>query len=368
MTFRLTMYPGMDGDCLLLSWGTGRTLHHILVDLGRGATYKAVRGQLVALENIELFVMSHIDADHIAGAIPMVREKAAPIAPKRLWYNARAQLVAATDRIARVESKIEAFGARQGEKLASGIVKFQWPWNAEFASEIVSTDSPEASGPISIADGLTIRLLSPTDAALKTLLPVWDAELKAAKIAPFDPDEDEDPLSPKFEPLDGAPNVKQRAAEPYAPDHAEPNGSAIAFIAEFGGKRVLLAADAHSEILEAALAPLARAEGGRYRVDLLKVSHHGAPFNTSKTFPTVVDCTRFAISSSGARHDHPHPATVARFLVADPQRDKRFYFNYRQPQTDTWDSPGLKAIWKYDCVFPVTVEADPVNGTLVIDI
>ena len=38
------------------------------------------------------------------------------------------------------------------------------------------------------------------------------------------------------------------------------------------GKRILLAADAHSEVLEASLAPLAEGEGGRFRIDLLKVS------------------------------------------------------------------------------------------------
>src|SRR5262249_332546 len=58
MTFRLTMHPGMDGDCLVLAWGTTGTLHHIVVDLGRAGSYKAVRPELASLENIELFVMS----------------------------------------------------------------------------------------------------------------------------------------------------------------------------------------------------------------------------------------------------------------------------------------------------------------------
>ena len=362
-TFRVTMHPALDGDCIVVSWGTTSVLHHLIVDLGRGATYQTVKSQLKALDNVELFVMSHIDADHIGGAIPMVREAAAPFAPKRVWYNSRPQLVAAQARI----PIVEPLGARQGEKLARGIVNFGWPWNGEFASEIVSTDSPEAKEPILIADGLTIRLLSPSDAQLIALLPVWDAELKKAHVRAFDPDVDNDPLSPIFEPL-GVIDVAALAAGGYAGDHAEANGSSIAFVVEFDGKRVMLAADAHSEVLEAAITPLAQAEGGRYRVDLMKVSHHGSSANTSKTFPGLIDCTHFAVSTSGVRHNHPDAESLARFLAADQGRPKTLYFNYRQENTEVWNSARLKQTWKHRCLFPGAAADDTANGALSIDV
>lgn len=363
MTFRLTMYPALDGDCLVLTWGNSRDPHHIIMDLGRGGTYKAIRNRISTLENIELFVISHIDADHIAGAIPMVRETSAPFSPKRVWYNSRPQLVAAQDR----HPIVEPFGARQGEKLSRGIVKFGWPWNNEFASEIVSTDSPEAQSPIPIAEGLTIRLLSPNDAGLIALLPAWDKELAKANIRTFDPDAEESPLSPQFEPL-GMLDVEKLARENYSPDRTETNGSAIAFVAEFDGKRILLAADAHSEVLEAALGPLAQQEGGRYRLDMIKISHHGSKFNTSRKFAEMIDCTRFAVSTNGDRHEHPDSQTIARFLVADKERPKTFFFNYRQPHTEIWDSVALKARYKYKCIFPAAEGDAPENGTLVIDV
>lgn len=363
MTFRLTMHPALDGDCLVLTWGESTELHHIIVDLGRGATYNAIRGQLAALGNVELLVISHIDADHIAGAIPLVRETSPPFSPKRVWYNSRTHLIAARDR----HTSVEPFGARQGEKLARGIVQFHWPWNNEFASEIVSTDSPEAKQPIPIAAGLTIRLLSPTDAALAALLPTWEKELANAHIRPFDPDTEDNPVGPQFEPLGGRLDIEKLAREKYVPDPTETNASAIAFIAEFNGQRVLLAADAHSETLESALAPLARLEGGRYRLHLLKVSHHGSKYNTSKAFPKLIDCTTFAVSTNGNLHHHPDPQTIARFLAADKERPKMLYFNYRQPGTETWDSATLKNIYNYECVFPVSQEDMPANGTLTIE-
>ena len=244
MTFRMTLYPGSDGDCIQLSWGSTAELHHMIVDLGRGATYKAIKTDLEALDNVELFAMSHVDADHIGGAIPMVRQATAPFSPRRVWYNSKPQLLAAQTR----SPIVEPFSARQGEKLARGIVKFEWPWNAEFASEIVSTDSPEAAQAIDIGGGMKIRLLSPGDSQLINMIEQWEKELKKANIRSFDPDVDPDPLSPVFEPL-GFPNVSSLAAEAYSPDKTKPNGTSIAFIAEFDGKRVLLAGDAHSEVL-----------------------------------------------------------------------------------------------------------------------
>lgn len=364
MTFRMTMFPAMDGDCLLISWGSPEKLWHMLIDLGRGQTYKKIRPDLQAMGVLELLVISHIDADHIAGTIPMIREEEAPFLPKRVWYNARPQLIAARDR----NAQIEPFGARQGEKLARGIVHFNWPWNQEFASEIVSTDSEEAKAAIFLDGGLTLRLLSPNDKGLIALLPQWDDELRRAKVRPFDPDEDEDPLAPQFEAFGTTVNVKKLAEEAYSADTTEANGSAIAFVAEFEGKRILLAADAHSEVLEETIKPLAESEGGRYRVDLWKVSHHGSKANTSTSIPELITCSRFAFSTNGDRHSHPDTQTVARLLKAFEETDKALYFNYRQPRTELWDSLPLMRRWKYQCVFPVAAQSDPGNGRLVVDL
>ncbi len=362
-TFRLTMHPAGDGDCLVLTWGTSQ-LHHLIVDLGRTATYESIRPQIAGLDNVELFVMSHVDADHIAGSMPMVREPHPPFQPKRVWFNAREQLLASIDR----SRSIEPFSTRQGDKLSRGIVAFNWPWNAEFASEIVSTDSPEAAAPIAIADGLTIRLLSPTDIGLQALLPKWAATTTAAHARPADPDPDDTPPSTRFESLGLGPDVARLAAERYVSDDTEPNGSSIAFIAEFAGRRVLLAADAHAEVLEAAIAPLAAAEGGRYRIDLIKVGHHGSRANTSPDLLRLVDCTRFAFSTNGDRHGHPDPQAVARLLVADRERAKTLYFNYCQPSTTIWKADKLRALWNYDCVMPCGDTQAAANGTQMIEI
>jgi hypothetical protein len=163
-------------------------------------------------------------------------------------------------------------------------------------------------------------------------------------------------------------DVSKLASEAFKADTAKANGSSIAFIAEFRRRRVLLAADAHSAVLEEALAPLARTEGGRYRIDLLKVSHHGSAYDTSPEISKHIDCTRFAISTDGSRqHKHPQKQAIARLLAADPGRDKTL-FNYRQSQTELWENDSLREKWRYECVFPTAKVGDASNGTLTVEI
>ncbi|WP_051447570.1 ComEC/Rec2 family competence protein [Rhizobium leguminosarum] len=360
MTFQLTMYPATDGDCLLVRWGKQDAYHHIIVDLGRGATWKTVKPIFGALKNIELFTISHVDSDHVAGAVPMVREAKAPFDPLRVWFNARQQLERA-----QLRGKIEPFSPAEGEKLSRGIQKFRWPRNEMFGSKVVSTDSPEAKGWIEIADGLRLLLLSPDDTSLAALLPTWDAELKKAGIRPFDPDEDDFDDDGKFEPLAGIPDVLDLAKTAFEPDPSASNGSSIAFVLEWDGKRLMLTGDSHSDVIEKRLRPFAEAEGGKFKVDLLKVAHHGSHGNTSKALFEMIDCQRFAFSTDGSRrHGHPHQETIARILSNDPDRVKALYFNYDGPHSKVWKNQLLANKWKYKAVFPGANEP----GTLSVDV
>jgi beta-lactamase superfamily II metal-dependent hydrolase len=360
MTFRLTMYPATDGDCLLLRWGDDQSPKHIIVDLGRAGTWNAVRPTFTAIKGIELFVITHVDSDHIAGAVPMVREPSPPFDPLRVWFNSKQQLEQATHR-----DQFEPFSPVEGEKLSQGISRYRWPRNSNFKSRIVSTDSPEAQGWMDIADGLRLLLLSPDDASLASLLPVWDDALRKANVRPFDPDEEEVEVNGVFEPFGGIPDVPALANAAYERDPSKSNGSSIAFVVEFNDKRVMLTGDSHSEVLEKRLRPFADAEGGRFRVDLVKVSHHGSHNNTSRSFFKMVDCRRFAFSTDGSRrHGHPHPETVARILANDPDGDKTLYFNYEGPHAKVWKNPLLATKWNYKVVVPAVSQ----EGTLSIDI
>lgn len=357
--FELTMLPASEGDCLILTYGAPGDLHNIVVDLGRTANYMANKAALSALGQVELFVISHIDADHIEGAMPMVREPAAPISPRDVWFNAYHHLIEARDA---THQQFETFSAKQGEKLSHGIRKFGWHWNKRTGGGQVAIET--MPDPVELPGGLIVTMLSPDNLKLSDLEPNWASELKKAGLRPLDPDEAEPTLDDGIEHF-GAIDVEELAAKPFSPDKAKPNGSSIAFVAEYKGKRAMLLADAHPGIIDSQVEKLAQQDpSGRYRVDLLKVSHHGSAANTSPRLLELIDCTRFAFSTNGAHHGHPDRETIARILASNRNRKKQLYFNFTQDSTSIWDSASLKTKWKFETLFPTTGE----EGRLAIAI
>jgi beta-lactamase superfamily II metal-dependent hydrolase len=348
--FTLTLNPASEGDALLLTWGEKDDLRHALIDLGRTRDFTALRPRLVDIGRFALFTISHIDADHIEGAMPLMKEATAPFRPAEVWFNAWHHLKNAQNRLARDET-LETLGAKQAEKVSAGIVRFGWPWNRAFGRDgIVSVDSPAARAPIPL-DGLGVTLLSPGDRELAALEPVWMKELAKAHLRPLDPDEIPAPPPSELERLSTL-NVEALAQKPFVADTSEPNGASIAFLAEFAGRRVLLGADAHPGVIERSLRKLGFSEANPVRLDMFKLCHHGSKANTSPALLKIVDCTRFAISTDGTKHNHPDRETVARILTNDPLRFKTLYFNVNQENATIWGRSDLQDKYKYGSVIP----------------
>ncbi|WP_373987823.1 hypothetical protein [Duganella sp. BuS-21] len=347
-TFQLTMHPASEGDALQLAWGQGGQHHHAWIDLGRTRDYKQLRAHLHELGTLALLVFSHIDADHIEGAVALFKDAELPFDAERVWFNARLQHEQAYQR--RGGNNVP-LSSNQAEKVTAGLLRTGWPLNGAFPSGIVSVESLPSGAAIPIASGLQVRLLSPSDHKLGQLLPEWDDTLKAAKVRTTDPDAVASAIADGRVRL-GRLDVQQLATAPFKRDDTKPNGASIAFIAEFEGKRVLLGADAHPDILEESLRTLGASKQSRYHLDCYKVSHHGSKANTSPELLSLIDCTRFAFSTDGSRHQHPDPETIARILTADPYRAKTLYFNSRHYEAQLWNNKPLMDKWNYTCVYP----------------
>lgn len=331
--FELTMFPAGDGDCLLLSWGAPGALHHMVVDGGRVSAWPHLRSRLEAIadagEAIERLILTHVDADHIEGLLQLTRDEELPLSPRQVWFNGLEQM-----------TRLVPQGERQGDAFSAELARLGWPLNTDFTDGTASVEGAPARFEV---DGLCITILSPDRQRLAAMAARWVdwRDGHGPRMASFGPRAmparlDVDTLSTK--------GIEDR--EP-------PNGSSIAFVAEYGGRRVLLAGDAHPDALAAALEPLAKAEGGRYRVDVFKVSHYGSRKNTSPALARLLDCRRFAVSTDGSRHGHPDPEAIARLLKFAPAGRRRLYFNYRTERTSPWDEDGeLKDRYDYDCRWP----------------
>ena len=196
--------------------------------------------------------------------------------------------------------------------------------------------------------GLTLTLISPDRAKLLKLRKEWNKVLTGGGFAP---------LAKRAMPtvLD-----VELLSKPSSRDSTAPNGSSIAFIAEYGGRRALMGADAHPDLVEESLTRLGGANG-RLAVDLVKLPHHGSRANLTRELVEKLDCRRFAISTSGAVFGHPDPEAIARILKFGDGGPKTFYFNYSSERTSPWNNGELKTKWNYDCIYaedntPLTID------------
>lgn len=106
----------------------------------------------------------------------------------------------------------------------------------------------------------------------------------------------------------------------------------------------------------ASLRPRAEAEGGRLHVDALEVAPHGSGHNLSNELLGLLDCDRYLISTSGARHAHPDDIAMARILKHGGP-EKEIVFNYRD-RAAMWDAEALKDRFGYTVTAPGPDEDD----------
>lgn len=343
-TFTLKLLPAADGDCLILSWSDGGPVSHMVVDGGRASAYPHLKKQLARMaadgQALELYVLTHIDADHIEGALTFLRDKTRPIEPKNVWYNGYRQM---TDHGRR--------SMKQGDDYSAALAKLRWPVNRHFAGGVASIEA--ASGPIDVA-GLKVTMLSPDSARLRALGDRWDEWRKQQGV--------EDAHDAREGMRAGARRKRSAIPDPLVveelvadgkTDVELPNGTSIAFVAEWQGHRVLLGGDAHPDLLTSSLGPLADAEGGRYRVDLLKAPHHGSMNNMSRDFVERLDCRQIALSTNGNLHGHPDPQAIARFIHFGPKGRKVLHFNYDTDRTRPWRTPAVMERYGYEARYPI---------------
>ena len=150
-------------------------------------------------------------------------------------------------------------------------------------------------------------------------MPTWVQDCRDHGLIPgVDP---RPPAPEGFEEF-GPVDVDALAATPFQSDTSKTNASSIAFLFEFDGRRILFTGDGDDPRIVESLRPIAEAEGGRLRLDALKVPHHGSAANISRELLELIDCPRL-ISTNGERHGHPDPVAMARILVHGGEQGTR---------------------------------------------
>jgi beta-lactamase superfamily II metal-dependent hydrolase len=315
--FTIEMLPAQRGDALWITYGEEGDLHHVLIDGGPKETLATVVPELErriaelpgSTNRLELLVVTHIDADHIQGILSLLS------GPKRVklfrdvWFNGFKHL--------------GLLGGPEGEMLTAELDQEPGRWNKAFKGGPVVLPDTGKPPTIKLRGGLELTLLTPTAEALAKLAPKWEKEVLNAGLVPGVGAQV--PRTWKREEFLGF-DIDAAAAAPYSRDRAEPNGSSITFIASYAGKRVLCAADAHSEMLAAGLDRLGP---GPHEVNAVKLSHHGSRGNVHLGFLERVQSPNWLISTNGANFGHPHAESLARIVVT--QNKPTFHLNYVTP-------------------------------------
>ncbi|WP_292041964.1 hypothetical protein [Massilia sp. UBA6681] len=331
--FDITLLPAAEGDAIWIEYGEGDARHHICIDGGPFHTFPALcehaRKCLPSRNRtVELLVISHIDGDHIEGVVRML---AGPrtnwlFYPDEIWFNGYHHLLGNT------------LGARDGEYL-SALLRKHAPqaWNKSFHGVAVIMENVPQK-PMTLPGGMEITLLSPNRDKLGKLRGKWRTDLSKAGLAPGD---DKRTLArlhaDRRYRKAGARTLGKAGTDEIEElfrqvDDSAANGSSIAFLAHFKGASCLFLADAHADILASSIKAILPEGAERLEVDAVKVSHHGSSNNISDELLGLIDARHYLFSTNGARHLHPHQATIDAILQHS-LKDPVLWFNHRSPST-----------------------------------
>lgn len=371
--FRIELLPARHGDCLLLSYGDAARPHRVLIDGGPIGAYGALSARLAALpedqRELELLVITHVDGDHIEGCLKLLNHP--ELATFRdIWFNGWPHIAQelkepppAPRRAPSDEADSHQRSAMQGTEISVRIDGRQW--NAAFQGSPVFVP---ATGPLPVRElpgGLRLTLLSPTLDKLVKLRTAWSRALERAEVDPTN----EAALRAR---LDGraayrASGARLRptpdqmmssAALALGPmDDAVANGSSIAVIAEYAGRRLALLGDAHAPTLAATLGRMAAATGAAtLRLDAVKLAHHGSAANLSPDLLGRIECGTWLVSTDGSLFQHPDDEAIHAVVRQVP--GARLLFNYRSARTAPWGEPAMRAAHGHQAFYP----RDPAAG------
>lgn len=365
---RLEILPAAHGDAIWIEYGDSKRPRRIVVDGGPAATYEnGLHKRLLLLpakdRRIDLLVVTHIDTDHIDGAIILVQAaEQLGITIGEIWFNGWEQ-------IAKEKEPAEGLKPIQGEFLAALLhyPRYRDQWNIQ--SRGLPIKIPDEGKPPTwdLPDEAKVTILSPGARQINRLRARWTSALRE-----FSPGDREEALRRlegrrEYRPPPPVPVFGATGVPSFGNDRSVANGSSIAFLLEYRGVSCLLAGDAHPRVLAASIKRLIASrgldQGNRLHLDAFKLPHHGSMSNVDKELLSVVECPRWVVSTNGAVYGHPDPKTAE--LVAQYSRDvPEFLCNYECDTTRSFADTAKEARWR--TLFPGKgAVAGPVGGIIV---
>lgn len=349
--------PARSGDCFVLEFDNKQC---ILIDCGYSLTYKEELNPLLQKLSsdgcrIALMIVTHIDADHISGAIDFIEDNGDADHPKiipvdEIWHNGIANTILNSElflqhktedvpkdivekwkRIRAIikrqlpgrPGEISALQSKQFERLC---VHNNYKLNARIKGCCVENNACYSIG------NCEVRVLSPGQDEIDDFRKMLDKQLKKEFGADYLWNDSEEFLELLKlislyygEDIDGTFTRKPIAAGKVAiqdwlgtsnmSEMNEINRASIVVDIRYGNLKLLFMGDSESELWSKNI-------DSHY--DLIKVSHHGSTKPNLAWMENTI-ATKLLISTNGGKHGHPEDDFLARVMMGN---FSELYFNY----------------------------------------
>ena len=329
--FQLNVLKASSGDSILIKYKSNNSEKNILIDGGVGKVYeKELKHIMKVLPQLDLVIVTHIDRDHIGGINKLLNSKDADKV-KEVCFNS-------AELIRKDESNL--ISITDGINLVEYLKK----------KNIKLIEKAQTIGSKYTDNKMQIEFLSPSIESLNFLEQNW------AKVEEQNrrEEEKEKQMSSSKEEEDRKLNLisKGKFTEKKYQDDIS-NWSSLAFEVKYDNIKVFFLGDAKDSVIVKTLKDKGYSSEKKYKVDYVKLSHHGSKYNTSNEFLDIIDCNHFIFSTNGTLQK-PHIETISRILCHDERdmKEKKYlYFNYPKSQYESKKVRLLtnKEEKKYNC-------------------
>jgi beta-lactamase superfamily II metal-dependent hydrolase len=318
------------GDGILVRFlGEDSIFHNILIDGGteKGDAYqntikKEIQRIIDSKEIIDLWIISHIDDDHIGGILRFIKDidlrKQVDLSKTTFWYNYSCYDYDTRLKDSNLKSVSQAIRLRDFLKE-----------NTIFCESITN------SLPMHNFFGAKITVLSPDSEYYSKLLDEWskkEIQLKKKERFKLKTSNKKNDYETKLDDFD---------LTKFKEDNARENASSIAFLLSYAGKNMIFLADSLPSVIVQSLKEKGFSENNKLNLDVMQIAHHGSKFNTNDEILQLISCSNFVASADGFnKFNLPNKETFARIVKNKSTLNNNFFITCRNSLT--------KSIFKQD--------------------
>lgn len=319
--------PANEGDFIWICYGENEVYNHILIDGGTkecGEEYASIIKIIdERKEKIEALVLTHVDYDHIQGAIEGICRTSDDLLKrtvKKIYFNTcrgiRRNLKETREFSEGTDCVEDQICVNQNYKqysVGDGIKFLDLLSEKGLKDRLV--DYVVYGEQAILSNDAIIRFISPGEKELIKFANQWEKYERENEYVQYASNLD---MVKK--------NLADLMNENLVSDQSINNASSIAFIFEYQSIKLAFLGDARPSVCLQGIKKINDAD--HLEVDLLKLSHHGSRSNTSDPLLKTIKTNNYLLSTNGHHKKVPNKVVLSHLLKNAGEKDINLYCNY----------------------------------------